>query len=486
MVKPPKIRHSKSRKDPVTIELGPDEVSRIPDELRGDADPATVVDEQAAPPSSAAPSDTAQAPTTAEEQVGETPVSADGPAAEPGAGSAEAGEAATHTDPQAEQPTDDMSKLFARDAEKRSQAAAPAAQAQTSRRGGVSMLVAGLIGGFIALAGAGALQWSGAFAPGQIAVGEQAAELDALRAEIAALRQQSGQAAPDPRIEELDGQIAALRSEIAELGSAPGSAPPPLDEINTRLAELEGRLASLGQGTGAASDEAVAALEQRLATLEGLKQQIAGIDQATRTVGENVAALGARVEQLEGRLADFSQQLEEQAAQPQMAAAVAAAALKSAIDRGGPFAAELETYAAVAPETPELAELRAFAEIGVPTRAQLAAQVPDAAAAMAAAARPIDPNAGIFDRLISSAGALVDVRPVGPVRGNAPGAIVARLEQAVLDGDLAAALAEYEKLPQAAKDAGAEFIAKARARQQTDALVGKALAGALKAPGQEG
>ena len=37
MVKPPKIRHSKSRKEPVTIDLEPGEVSRIEEPQAADA-----------------------------------------------------------------------------------------------------------------------------------------------------------------------------------------------------------------------------------------------------------------------------------------------------------------------------------------------------------------------------------------------------------------------------------------------------------------
>ena len=44
MVKPPKIRHSKSRKEPVTIELEPGEVARIeePQAAAADASPEPV------------------------------------------------------------------------------------------------------------------------------------------------------------------------------------------------------------------------------------------------------------------------------------------------------------------------------------------------------------------------------------------------------------------------------------------------------------
>ena len=88
----------------------------------------------------------------------------------------------------------------------------------------------------------------------------------------------------------------------------------------------------------------------------------------------------------------------------------------------------------------------------------------------------------MIDRLWSSASTLVDVRPVGArVQGNEPSAVVARLEAAIVGGDYARALSEYDALPDASKQAGADFIAKVRARQTADDLVSKALAEALKA-----
>ena len=71
-------------------------------------------------------------------------------------------------------------------------------------------------------------------------------------------------------------------------------------------------------------------------------------------------------------MSQLSGKVEAQAAQPKIALAIAASALKSALDRGAPFAAELETFAAISPDAPELAALRAYAEKGVPTRAEIA------------------------------------------------------------------------------------------------------------------
>ena len=153
----------------------------------------------------------------------------------------------------------------------------------------------------------------------------------------------------------------------------------------------------------------------------------------------------------------------------------------TAIDRGAPFMTELETYAAIAPDAPEIAALRELAAAGVPTRAQIAARAPDAVTRMIDAAEPVDPNAGLFARLVASFQSVVKVRPVGEVEGEGVGPTAARIEAAVQANDYARALAEYETLPDIAKAAGAGFIADLRARQTADELVENALSGALRA-----
>ena len=95
------------------------------------------------------------------------------------------------------------------------------------------------------------------------------------------------------------------------------------------------------------------------------------------------------------------------------------------------------------------------------TRSEIAAQVAAAADAMVAADNPIGENAGFAQRLMSSAESLV--------------------KAAVNRNDFAAALSEYETLPEAVKAAGADFAAALRARMeaetQVDALVAKTMSG---------
>ena len=184
---------------------------------------------------------------------------------------------------------------------------------------------------------------------------------------------------------------------------------------------------------------------------------------------------------LEQSLSALSAKVDAQAAQPKVALAIASAALKSAIERGVPFPSEIETFAAVAPDAPELAALRTYAEDGVATRAEILTETDAAANAIIAAANPPMNDAGFFERLLSSAESLVTVRPIGAVEGPGVPETIARMEVAIQAGDFAKAIAEFDTLPEPAKAAGAAFADKIRARLDAERLVDQAIAGAMKA-----
>jgi hypothetical protein len=237
-----------------------------------------------------------------------------------------------------------------------------------------------------------------------------------------------------------------------------------------KVGELETSVAALGE---AARPEAV--------DLGPVNERLAALEQQVRAAGDGVEQQASRLAVLDQSLADVTGKVEEQGGQPKIALAIAASALKSALERGAPFKAELETFAAIAPEAPQLAGLRSYAEQGVATRTEIAARVDAAADAMVAADDPVDDNAGFVQRLMSSAEKLVKVRPIGAVEGAGVPETVARLEAAVSQGDYGKALAEYEALPAPVQAAGADFAAALRARMeaeaQVDALVAETMAG---------
>ncbi|RRI02605.1 phage tail protein [Mesorhizobium tamadayense] len=488
MVKTPKVRHSKSRREPVTIELDPGAVSRITDEDAAKAE-AEQTDEAKAEEAAAASqpeapeepihaeqadiepwehADAAQGATDGSEAKGKDgaeapyPGGSDAPKSEPkgfgydfeDASAAKAGSAAS--------------------AQKPSETQSDASRSPASRRSGVNAIAAGLIGGVVALAGAGLLQAVGLLgspASGGASLDGVNGEIGSLKSEIATLKQ-TGDTGASAKVDGLSSALEQVKSDIAALKSSAGQSGDAtvLKALNDKVGQIETAVADLQKAGGVAPVD-----------LGPLNEKLAGLDALVKSAGDATKAEDDRIAALEQSVQQLSGKVEAQASQPKIALAIAASALKAALDRGAPFATELDTFAAIAPDAPELGVLRGYAEKGVPTRAAITAEADAAANAMVEAATPVDQNAGFFQSLVSSAESLVKVRPVGAVEGKGAPETVARMEVAVSQGDYAKALGEYDTLPDAAKSAGADFAGKLKARLEVEKQIDALIAGATKA-----
>jgi hypothetical protein len=467
MVKTPKTRHSKQRRDPVTIDLGPGDVSRVTEANPAGESESARPEAVSENPFDAAPAAEAPAakPADAEETSAEAAVDDDRNVLD------EDVRARTHAEPR-------YAAGFGRSPLENDEIKDPEEPQPGPQRvaGRGAAIAAGLAGGVIALAGAGLLQFAGLLpSPGSVGSPNAAAvqvEIDALRQEIDRLKNTPAAAEGldglTATVDQLKSDIATLRSAVETGGAGEGAA---VQALDTKLKEIEATVATLGAKEGGTS----------AAELDGLNQKISALQSAIDATSKAGTDMGGRLAAVEQSIAGLSQKVEAQADQPRIALAIAASGLKAAVDRGGTFAAELETLAAVAPNAPELAELRTLAEKGVPSRADLVAAAPAAATAMIDASTVVDDNAGFLDRLMTSAESLVKVRPVGVVEGEGVPEKTARMEAALKDGDLAKALAEYDTLPEPSKAAGAAFADTVRSRLKAEELVDKALAGALKA-----
>lgn len=314
---------------------------------------------------------------------------------------------------------------------------------------GVSLFAAALVGGVVVLAGAAGLQYWGV--------------LPSLNA--------------DDRLEQslnlLTGEVNAVKNSVAELQAAK----PEVDfaPIDQKIAAIEEKLAQVPEPNGLSADA-----DARLSALQTQVGEVrAGIDELKQTAAEERAALLMRIEALEKKAAEPRDDVE-------VAIAIASASLKAAIDRGGAFKTELDTLAGINPDNAAVKELEAFAAAGVPSRAQLVADFPAVADRIIAAENQTDPNQSLTDRLLSSAFSAVKVRPVGEVEGDAAEAIVARMESRLINGDLTAAKAEWDKLPEAGKDASKSFADSLSARIRVEELVGSTLARAVKSTDTKG
>jgi len=316
------------------------------------------------------------------------------------------------------------------------------------RGGNAGPLAAGILGGLIALLGAGSLQYGG--------------YLPALGPE---------RAGGDSTVATLSNEVAALKTQLS--GQA---GPVDLQPIETRLAALEQSAGSTKDAAPSGDSEKLAADVTRLTTeLAALREAVARTNDAvTSSQSELTERIAAAEEKLEAP-SDVS-----------MARAVAASALKTAIDRGGPYLAELEAFASVAPDDPSVAGLREHAAVGVLSRSDLVRDFDGAADAILDAVHQPEGDQGIVNRLMASAASAIRVRPVGSIEGDTPEAIVARIENKLQNGDFKGAAIEWQALPEKGQAAGADYKMKLDARVSVEELVGAAVSGAMTNAARQG
>lgn len=360
-------------------------------------------------------------------------------------------------------------------------------------------LFAAVIGGLVAVAGAAGLQWLGVLpAPDRgssallSGISANAERLDQIEAEVGSI--------PD--------QIKAVQELVNEAGSGVSAASSEaLDALKSELASMQETVSGLQSAVsegGAGETAALAQLSSRLdemaktvadqvnaasapvdlgpvnEALEAQQSKMVEVATAVSEITEALSATSARLDDLSGQVAVLSEKVSGQQAQPAMARAIAAAALKSAIDRGTPFMAELETFAAVTGgEDENITALRDLAASGVPTIADLQKQFASDASGIIDAATVLPENSTIADRLLSSARSLVKARPVGEVEGDNAAAVVARMEAALNKGDLETMLAEAKALPEASAAEASGILAAVKARQTANRIVSESVSGAL-------
>jgi hypothetical protein len=330
--------------------------------------------------------------------------------------------------PEASKPATD-SKTFA--------ASSSNVKSNDNGSGNSGVLLAGIVGGLVALVAAGSMQYAGYLPPFSSSTGSSD-ELASLKTEVSSLRQ----------------QISNAPQTTADTSA-----------LETRMAALESSTAS---GGGDVTDK-LASLESTLSTLQSEK-----------------AAQDAANADLTRRLSDAETKINEPRDDIEVARAIASAGLKAAIDRGGPFLTELDTLSRVTPDDPAIQSLRPFANTGVPSRSELTRNFPDVANAMLDSLNQTDPNQGIVDRLAESAMSLVKVRPVGNVEGEGAEAKIARIEDKLRNGDLKGASLEWDGLPEPAKTASKDFKTSLDARGQVEDLVNSTLTRAISSTGQQG
>lgn len=290
----------------------------------------------------------------------------------------------------------------------------------------------------------------------------------------------------------LTQRLAAIENQLRDLAARPQPAridPRALEDVSARLVRVETTLAAPRQPV---TDPAVPIILGRLAATENsiksISDSVAGLGRRTdataaaQTESQNAArastadhgeltAVSERIAALERANRTLADELAKRPATTgndnAVRLAVTAGALRSAVERGDSFSAELAAVRPLVSDANALAALEPFAASGVPSNVALGRELAGLVQPMlrAAGSNPTPRDGGFIDRLQANAERLVRVRPIDEAPGDDPAPVLARIETKAAQADVPGALNELAKLPPVVRAPAQAWIAKAEARR---------------------
>lgn len=319
-----------------------------------------------------------------------------------------------------------------------------------------AIIAAGLAGGLIVLLLAAGLWFAGLMPVRDVAPAGANTQAAAETKTVDSLGQRVGKLeaalaklpASDPAVAE---RIAAADNAMKSLGIA-------LTALNRRSDDIAANAAQALERADAAT-KAVAELQTSIkaaassgpssAELQALTTRIAALESAMQSARADIGSVASK-----SNSNDRDARL-----------ALVAAVLRDAVAVGAPFADQLAAAKALGGDNKELAALAPFAAAGVPSAATLASELHALIPAMMKISSAPAPDAGFIERLQANAGKLVRISPVNAPAGDDPSAMLARIEIDAANSDIAAALADLGKLPDAIRAPAKAWIGTAKARE---------------------
>ena len=369
-------------------------------------------------------------------------------------------------------------------------AGANAPASPPSARRFTSHVASALIGAAV-MAGAAAALWFAGVIPLRetTPVGTAASDMPAAPSNLA----------PNPPPSPAAAQNAPVAAELtARLDKIERAIETPRNDpaLNGRIAEIAGQTKALTDNLtaltrrvddiGASSQSAAKAADTALNAAETAKSANEAASKA-QVRHEDVDALANRIMALESAvkgLAAATAPLASSGANDRSARlTIAAEALRAAVERGAPYQGELNAVQTLGVDQ-ATAPLEPFAASGIPSAATLARELEALVPALQEAVEPRSGDTSFLDRLKANAKKLVQITPLNAPPGNDPQAVVDRIRLAAAHADIAAALADINALPDAAKSLAAAFTKKAGAREAALAASRQIAADALAALAQ--
>jgi hypothetical protein len=341
-----------------------------------------------------------------------------------------------------------------------------------SRRGGGfgTAIAAGLVSGIVATGVLAAVWYLGLLPAASINSNDQSAQIVTLQKQVDELRNRPAPSVDNQAVDALRQSVRKLETDIAKLPPGDKTVAERLTAADSAMKSLGIALAALNKRSDDIAAKAAQAQEHAAAAEKAMTELRASVQDAAKNPAIAPAELNAvqkRVAALEESVKAARAQLAKSSAIDSAARlALSAAALRDAAISGAPYQAELAQAKALGANDKVLAPLEAFAASGVPAKAALAQQLTALIPAMLKASGAQKPPAGFLERLQANAGSLVHIKPVNAPAGDQASDVLARIEVAAANADIAGALADLGKLPAAARAPAQDWIAKAKARQQ--------------------
>jgi hypothetical protein len=340
---------------------------------------------------------------------------------------------------------------------------APAAAPRTGARGFLGGALAGLIVSALGL-GAGYT-----LLPPKADVSGDANRLGEIEAQA---RQNSDAIAAEAKRE--SAALEGLEKRIIALEAGTGAPAPGAADLEKRVAALE----AAGAGNSASGD-ATQRLAEQVKGLQGdvqsargeipdLSARVAKLEtdtQKTDAASADLAALAARIDKVEGTLAAPKPETRSPSETASAIATIAEAA-EERLRAGEPLGPDLAALQRLGVDAAALTPLQAVAD-GAPTNAALAASF-SAAAPHVLAATSQEEKGSVTDRFLAHLHNLVRVRDLNETAGDDPAALISQIEAETRRGDIGAALASFNKLPEAARQAAGDWLTLARTRNAAD------------------
>ncbi len=272
-----------------------------------------------------------------------------------------------------------------------------------------------------------------------------------------------------------------------------------------QVAQLQGRLDRLQTATTELDRKAAAAADAAAKAGAAAQSVTARVNEVAGATAPDPAALSelqARAQRAEATATAVGQQLERNTARigsvevlaksaaapsPQGLAAariVLAERVQAALASGQPFAADVAALAKGGGSPEQLAALNAVAPTGAATKDALLTQLRGHRAMFIGELTPA--SAGWQERALALVSRVISIRPVGDTGANDPATLPARLEAAIARGDIVAAAAAWEQLPEPARRESAAFGEALRKRAAADAAIAKITQDAVAALGAAG